>query len=83
MQPPCGHKQHAARPPRADPAPALAVSCAPPPAQFERTIIVAEEGAYVSYLEGCTAPAYDSNQVGVTARSGGDPAGQGATLHGR
>ncbi|GIL67189.1 hypothetical protein Vafri_20615 [Volvox africanus] len=31
--------------------------------QFERTLIVAEEGAYVSYLEGCTAPAYDSNQL--------------------
>ncbi len=34
--------------------------------QFERTLIVAEEGAYVSYLEGCTAPAYDSNQAGRT-----------------
>ena len=34
-----------------------------PPLQFERTLIVAEEGAYVSYLEGCTAPAYDNNQV--------------------
>ena len=32
-------------------------------AQFERTLIVAEEGAYVSYLEGCTAPAYDRNQL--------------------
>lgn len=31
--------------------------------QFERTLIVAEEGAYVSYLEGCTAPAYDENQA--------------------
>ena len=31
--------------------------------QFERTLIIAEEGSYVSYLEGCTAPAYDSNQV--------------------
>ena len=31
--------------------------------QFERTIIIAEEGAYVSYLEGCTAPAYDENQL--------------------
>lgn len=31
--------------------------------QFERTLIVAEEGSYVSYLEGCTAPAYDTNQV--------------------
>lgn len=26
-------------------------------------MIIAEEGAYVSYLEGCTAPAYDSNQL--------------------
>jgi Fe-S cluster assembly protein SufB len=31
--------------------------------QFERTLIVAEEGAYVSYLEGCTAPKFDTNQV--------------------
>jgi Fe-S cluster assembly protein SufB len=31
--------------------------------QFERTLIVAEDDAYVSYLEGCTAPAYDSNQL--------------------
>ncbi len=31
--------------------------------QFERTLIVAEEGAYVSYLEGCTAPIRDSNQL--------------------
>jgi len=31
--------------------------------QFERTLIVAEEGAYVSYLEGCTAPQRDTNQL--------------------
>jgi Fe-S cluster assembly protein SufB len=31
--------------------------------QFERTLIIAEEGAYVSYLEGCTAPKFDSNQL--------------------
>lgn len=31
--------------------------------QFERTLIIAEEGASVSYLEGCTAPMYDSNQL--------------------
>ncbi len=31
--------------------------------QFERTLIVAEEGASVSYLEGCTAPMYDTNQL--------------------
>jgi Fe-S cluster assembly protein SufB len=31
--------------------------------QFERTLIVAEEGAYVSYLEGCTAPMFDTNQL--------------------
>lgn len=31
--------------------------------QFERTLIVAEEGASVSYLEGCTAPMYDENQL--------------------
>jgi Fe-S cluster assembly protein SufB len=31
--------------------------------QFERTLIVAEEGASVSYLEGCTAPQFDVNQL--------------------
>jgi len=31
--------------------------------QFERTLIIAEAGAYVSYLEGCTAPIRDSNQL--------------------
>lgn len=31
--------------------------------QFERTLIVADEGAYVSYLEGCTAPKRDENQL--------------------
>ncbi|MEI6358944.1 MAG: Fe-S cluster assembly protein SufB [Synechococcus sp. ELA619] len=31
--------------------------------QFERTLIVAEEGASVSYLEGCTAPMFDTNQL--------------------
>ncbi|WP_194848159.1 Fe-S cluster assembly protein SufB [Candidatus Neptunochlamydia vexilliferae] len=31
--------------------------------QFERTLIIAEPGSYVSYLEGCTAPAYDENQL--------------------
>ena len=31
--------------------------------QFERTLIIAEEDSYVSYLEGCTAPAYDTNQL--------------------
>jgi len=31
--------------------------------QFERTLIVAEEGATVSYLEGCTAPKFDTNQL--------------------
>ena len=31
--------------------------------QFERTLIVAEEGAQVSYLEGCTAPKFDTNQL--------------------
>jgi len=31
--------------------------------QFERTLIVADEGAYVSYLEGCTAPQRDQNQL--------------------
>ena len=30
--------------------------------QFERTLVIAEEGSYVSYLEGCTAPAFDKNQ---------------------
>ena len=31
--------------------------------QFERTLVVADEGSYVSYLEGCTAPARDENQL--------------------
>ena len=31
--------------------------------QFERTLVVADEGAYVSYLEGCTAPQRDENQL--------------------
>ena len=31
--------------------------------QFERTLIIADEGSYVSYLEGCTAPIRDSNQL--------------------
>lgn len=31
--------------------------------QFERTLIIAEENSFVSYLEGCTAPAYDNNQL--------------------
>jgi Fe-S cluster assembly protein SufB len=31
--------------------------------QFERTLIIADEGAYVSYLEGCTAPQRDQNQL--------------------
>ncbi len=31
--------------------------------QFERTLIICEEGSYVSYLEGCTAPAFDTNQL--------------------
>src|SRR5579885_1854653 len=45
--------------------------------QFERTLIVAEENAYVSYLEGCTAPMRDENQlhaavVELVALEGGD-----------
>jgi Fe-S cluster assembly protein SufB len=35
----------------------------PDSGQFERTLIVAEEGSYVSYLEGCTAPKFDKNQL--------------------
>ena len=31
--------------------------------QFERTLIIAEEGSSVSYLEGCTAPRFDTNQL--------------------
>ncbi len=31
--------------------------------QFERTLIVCEEGSYVSYLEGCTAPMRDEHQL--------------------
>jgi Fe-S cluster assembly scaffold protein SufB len=35
-------------------------------AQFERTLIIAEDDSQVSYLEGCTAPSYDSNQVPIS-----------------
>ena len=31
--------------------------------QFERTLIIADEGSYVTYLEGCTAPKRDENQL--------------------
>ncbi len=31
--------------------------------QFERTLVVADSGSYVSYLEGCTAPMRDENQL--------------------
>ena len=31
--------------------------------QFERTLVIADQGSYVSYLEGCTAPARDENQL--------------------
>jgi Fe-S cluster assembly protein SufB len=31
--------------------------------QFERTLIIADKGSYVSYLEGCTAPSRDENQL--------------------
>jgi Fe-S cluster assembly protein SufB len=36
---------------------------APNTGQFERTLIIADKGAYVSYLEGCTAPMRDENQL--------------------
>ena len=36
---------------------------APNTGQFERTLIIAEEGSHVSYLEGCTAPMRDENQL--------------------
>ena len=38
--------------------------------QFERTLLVADEGAYVSYLEGCTAPQRDENQLHAFILSG-------------
>lgn len=37
--------------------------------QFERTLIVAEEDSFISYLEGCTAPSYDKNQVSRRTQS--------------
>jgi Fe-S cluster assembly protein SufB len=45
--------------------------------QFERTLLIADEGAYVSYLEGCTAPQRDENQlhaavVEIVAHKGGE-----------
>src|SRR5450759_1698677 len=59
-----------AAPPRS----ATKTSCMPPwstyfrinernTGQFERTLIIADKGAYVSYLEGCTAPQRDENQL--------------------
>jgi len=38
---------------------------------FERTLIIADEGAYVSYLEGCTAPMRDTNQLHRRGGTGG------------
>ena len=35
----------------------------PETGQFERTLIIADKGSYVSYLEGCTAPMRDENQL--------------------
>ena len=41
--------------------------------QFERTLIIAEDGATVSYLEGCTAPQRDENQLhAAVVELGGD-----------
>ena len=37
--------------------------------QFERTLIIAEDDSQVSYLEGCTAPSYDTNQVSAVQHS--------------
>ena len=34
--------------------------------QFERTLIIADDDSYVSYLEGCTAPKFDTNQLHAT-----------------
>ena len=54
--------------------------------QFERTLVVADEGSYVSYLEGCTAPARDENQLHAAVvearrpRRGGDQVLHGAEL---
>ena len=39
-----------------------------PALQFERTLIIAEDDSQVSYLEGCTAPSYDTNQVPTAQR---------------
>jgi Fe-S cluster assembly protein SufB len=39
--------------------------------QFERTLIVAEDDSYVSYLEGCTAPKFDTNQLHAAVPSAG------------
>jgi len=43
--------------------PLTSESTRPTLASFERTLIIAEEGSYVSYLEGCTAPMRDENQL--------------------
>lgn len=41
----------------------ISESMLPAASQFERTLIVADDDAYVSYLEGCTAPMRDENQL--------------------
>ena len=55
------------------------------PDNLSERLIIAEEGSYVSYLEGCTAPAYDKNQlhaavVELIALEGGDQVLNGAKL---
>ena len=41
----------------------ISESTPPTTGQFERTLIIADEDSYVSYLEGCTAPMRDENQL--------------------
>jgi Fe-S cluster assembly protein SufB len=49
--------------------------------QFERTLIIADEGSSVHYVEGCTAPIYSSDSLHGRSRSGGDPAQEPGCSH--
>ena len=51
--------------------------------QFERTLIIADEGSYVHYVEGCTAPTYSSRLAALRGRRADRQAGRADPLHDR